>query len=207
MQSHLLENRLFYRKFNFKALKPIHIASIIFVLLITSCSHRTTKRQLTGIINSDIKCPTELIAIKDSICYSIDKFPYAVKLILFYDGQDCTLCHLAHLTDYVYLYDISKETEYRFRIIPVFAPKFAETENLISLVKDCSLIDTVYIDKKNEFYSLNSNILKSNYSAFLVDKDNRIVLVGDPLASEAMWSLFRKTLDNMLAHDGLYVPE
>ena len=64
-----------------------------------------------------------------------------------------------------------------------------------------------YIDKKNEFCSINSNILKSNYSTFLVDKNNRVVLVGNPLSSDAMWSLFRKTLDNMLANDGLYVPQ
>ncbi len=45
------------------------------------------------------------------------------------------------------------------------------------------------------------------FHTLLLDKDNRVVLVGNPLASDAMWTLFKSTLDNMLAHDGVYVPE
>lgn len=41
-----------------------------------------------------------------------------------------------------------------------------------------------------------------------MDKNDEIVLVGDPVASDAMWNLFKATLDNnMLAHDGVYVPD
>lgn len=207
MQLRPRTNRLYCQKFNFNTLKPIFISLIIFIPLILSCNDQTAKKRLAGIINSEIKCPTELVAIKDSTHYSNDKFPSAVKLILFYDRQDCTLCHIAHLIDYEYFYNISKDLKYQFRIIPIFTPAHTETENLISLIKNCTLIDTVYIDKKNEFCSINSNILKSNYSTFLVDKNNRVVLVGNPLSSDAMWSLFRKTLDNMLDNDGLYIPE
>ena len=45
------------------------------------------------------------------------------------------------------------------------------------------------------------------YHCFLMDKNDEIVLVGDPVASDAMWNLFKATLDNMLAHDGVYVPD
>jgi len=41
----------------------------------------------------------------------------------------------------------------------------------------------------------------------LLDRNNRIVLIGNPLNGDAMWELFKSTLENMLAHDGEYVPE
>ena len=66
----------------------------------------------------------------------------------------------------------------------------------------------VVIDKYNDFRSINHSIpADSRYHTFLLDRNNRVVLVGNPLASNAMRSLFRKTLDNMLANDGLYIPE
>ena len=66
----------------------------------------------------------------------------------------------------------------------------------------------VYVDKENLFQTSNPSIPDdSRYHTFLLDRNNRVVLVGNPLASNAMRSLFRKTLDNMLANDGLYIPE
>lgn len=64
------------------------------------------------------------------------------------------------------------------------------------------------VDKNNEFIAKN-NFIPDNaiYHCFLMDKNDEIVLVGDPVASDAMWNLFKATLDNMLAHDGIYVPD
>ena len=87
MQLRPRTNRLYCQKFNFNTLKPIFISLIIFIPLILSCNDQTAKKRLAGIINSEIKCPTELVAIKDSTHYSNDKFPSAVKLILFYDRR------------------------------------------------------------------------------------------------------------------------
>lgn len=46
-----------------------------------------------------------------------------------------------------------------------------------------------------------------NYAILLLDRNNRVVLVGNPLINDAMRALFKATLDNMLAHDGVYVPD
>ena len=66
----------------------------------------------------------------------------------------------------------------------------------------------IYIDRSNSIRR-NNPFLKYHhrYQGFLLDKNDKIVLVGNPIGSDAMWSLFRKTLDNMLANDGLYIPE
>ena len=81
---------------------------------------------------------------------------------------------------------------------------YSSTSNLQSHGIDFPVV----IDKYNDFRSINHSIpADSRYHTFLLDRNNRVVLVGNPLASDAMWSLFRKTLDNMLANDGLYIPE
>lgn len=66
----------------------------------------------------------------------------------------------------------------------------------------------VFIDRTNEFIRRNDPILAdTRFQSFLLDRNNRIVLIGNPLNGDAMWNLFESTLENMLAHDGEYVPE
>lgn len=83
-----------------------------------------------------------------------------------------------------------------------------EYEKVISFLQDSDFKHQVLVDKNNEFIAKN-NFIPDNaiYHCFLMDKNDEIVLVGDPVASDAMWNLFKATLDNMLAHDGIYVPD
>lgn len=40
---------------------------------------------------------------------------------------------------------------------------------------------------------------------FLLDKNNKIVLVGDPLSNHGIMSLFEAMIDNMIEHKGEYI--
>ena len=75
---------------------------------------------------------------------------------------------------------------------------------------DIELLDyPVILDSTANFINVNPSIPRRFALPYVPARqgNNRVVLVGNPLASDAMWSLFRKTLDNMLANDGLYIPE
>ena len=56
-------------------------------------------------------------------------------------------------------------------------------------------------------FSVQTILADPRFQSFLLDRNNRIVLIGNPLNGDAMWELFKSTLENMLAHDGEYVPE
>ena len=77
---------------------------------------------------------------------------------------------------------------------------------MLQQISQLQIQDTIYIDKTGNFLTENKDILK-NYNAFLLNKRGEIVLVGDPIANKSMIELYRKTLDNMLDNDGLYIPE
>lgn len=88
------------------------------------------------------------------------------------------------------------------------APDSLRIKDVIKLLKFSQVPYPVYIDEAEQFTQLNSFLPEdTRYHTFLLDRNDCIVLVGNPLGSDAMWALFRSTLDNMLAHDGLYVPE
>lgn len=187
---------------------PLCVA-VLAVMSSASCMNHdgTTRNRLTEILDREIRWPAELTAIKDSVRYPVAEFPNAVKLILYYGNRRCTLCSIAHLSDYDSLFGISRKSRCRFKIVPLFAPRLCDVDETISLMANCELPDTVYIDEGDRFGILNEPILKNGYTSFLVDRENRIVLVGDPTENDAMRELFRRTLDNMLAHDGVYAEE
>lgn len=80
----------------------------------------------------------------------------------------------------------------------------AEREKIMGVGEDWS----VYFDSDYRFFDQNREILEHEYChTLLLDRNNRVVMIGNPIASVAMWDLFKKIMDNLQAHDGEYVPE
>ncbi len=51
---------------------------------------------------------------------------------------------------------------------------------------------------------LTTNPIPSDYRfhTFLLDKDNRVVLVGSPIGNPKMWELYKSTIARLAAHGG-----
>ena len=133
---------------------------------------------------------------------------HKISLLIHYDSTECSTCLVNHLTDMEDLFIISSNTNFEFLPIIVFSPSPTQYEKLVLVLCDNRFSYPIYIDRSNSIRR-NNPFLKYHhrYQGFLLDKNDKIVLVGNPIGSDAMWSLFRKTLDNMLANDGLYIPE
>lgn len=186
-------------------MKGFFIAILLSVVFI-SCN-KSKRNELSLLLNSEVKYPHQLLAIKDSLQYCINGFSAPVKLVIYYGPTSCTLCKIAHLSDYKCIFDLSQNSQFQFRVIPIFAPSATNEDEMIHLLSSCQTPDTIYVDRHGDFMKLNPLLEQCIYNFFLVDRDNQVILIGDPLRGDSMWALFRSTLDNMLAHNGEYVPE
>ena len=66
----------------------------------------------------------------------------------------------------------------------------------------------IRFDVNNDFFKANAKIVGNEvYRTLLLDKNNKIVMVGDPMSNESINKLFIKVVANMLDHGGVYVPE
>ena len=156
-----------------------------------SCQNGRVKSNLENFIGCKIMMPES---------FRIDTSAH-INLIAYYAPENCISCKIKSL----YRWDellLAGDTLSDFNISFIF-----QTDTLRN--HDIELLDyPVILDSTANFINVNPSIPDdSRYHTFLLDRNNRVVLVGNPLASDAMWSLFRKTLDNMLANDGLYIPE
>lgn len=161
------------------------------LLFVTSCRNRCVRSDLENFIGSKIIMP-------DSFC--IDTTAH-INLIVYYAPENCVSCKIKSLYRWDELLLIADS-------LPDFNISFIFQTNALQNHDIKSLDYPIILDSVVDFIGLNPAIpADSRYHTFLLDRDNRVVLVGNPLASDTMWSLFRKTLDNMLANDGVYVSE
>lgn len=185
---------------------------LFFGLLVmtASCSQWRMKRQLEAFGKETILLPQDLVVVQEGVLTdSIDPGSLRpVKLVLYFSPERCTSCLTGRLEEYERLFELSETTPYSPMLL--FSPGTEERayKTLLTDLRIREMAFPVYIDPKNEFRPLNPRLPEDiRFHVFLLDKHNRVVLVGNPLGSDAMWNLFKSTLDNMLAHDGVFVPE
>ena len=52
----------------------------------------------------------------------------------------------------------------------------------------------VYIDNKNKLDNANNLPDNMSYQCFLLDKDNKVVMIGNPTLNPAIWDLYKQTV-------------
>ena len=120
-----------------------------------------------------------------------------VNLISFLDEHLCTPClsnYLNAALRYTYSFD-SDSLKYICIAYPRELSDLRESINGLS-----SKEITIFYDVNNTFFEKNHLIyLKQNApKSFLVDRNGKIILVGDPITSEPLYKLYKQSIRNLL---------
>jgi hypothetical protein len=176
---------------------------VIIVLLITvcfsSCKKNKQKEDATKIVKEwtgkEIKFPRGIPCTsmgKDTTC--VDLYCENYKILLYVDSAGCTSCKLK-------LYEWKKiiaESDSVFSNPPefifFFQPKQKDEKELQQIFKNNGFNHPIFIDKENEINKLNKFPSKPEYQCFLLDKNNKVVIVGDPSVNRGIWDLFKRTI-------------
>lgn len=176
-------------------------------LLSAGCSNYRIKKELEQFVNSTVEIPSmEMVLNGKSVSPLFKHQTLNIKLLVYYTSpKGCLSCWISHL----YNFERTFGTEINTAFTPIV---------IISLDDDSTYKDVfnqlisqphlypIYIDKTHLFEQVNINLPTDfRFHTFLLDKNNRVVLVGNPLSGGAMEKLFKSTLDNMVAHEGIYV--
>ena len=167
------------------------------LLLLSSCSERhKLRRTMSKFVQTEIQIPGDLECVYNREVTIINKDtlkPY--KLIVYYDSLDCSSCRISHLMDLYPLYDMADTSN--FSVITIFSPK---KENLEEVSFQIQILDPtipVYIDRLGSFAQFNQGIpLDVKFHSFLVNNDDIVVLVGNPLYNENIAGLLNKIINN-----------
>ena len=128
----------------------------------------------------------------DTAC--VDLYSNNYKILLYVDSNGCTSCRL-NLAGWK---KIINESDTVFSNPPgfifFFQPKQKDEKELQHILRSNAFRHPVYIDKENEIDKLNKLPSRTEYQCFLLDKDNKVIMVGDPSTNQGIWDLFKRVI-------------
>ena len=165
---------------------------IIFSLV--GCNSK--KKQLTELVEKwqgkEILLPQNAemkLYGRDTVCP--DFFEKDYKILNYVDTNGCTECRLK-------LYDwqlLKEETDsLQLNVSFIFVAWVKDYPMLEKLQKANGFDSPILYDRTGQADSLNHFPSQPGYQTFLLDKDNRVVLIGNPIGSQALWNLYKKIM-------------
>lgn len=127
---------------------------------------------------------------KDTACnYLLNK---KYKILLYVDSTACTECKLQLYEWYKLIKESQKYTD---SLSFILLCKLLIPKKLISYVKKINSITLYFMTAK--IISQNHNFPEQiEYQTFLLNQDNRVLIIGNPIKNEKLWNLYLRTINN-----------
>lgn len=166
----------------------------IFIIFCISCTS-SIESEISMMINQKFQYDKNYIEkYKSRFQSSIDPIG-DYTLVSYYDSIECMACHANKLNSWNDW--ISSFNAFGIKVFIIFSPKHKEIDNLKLLIQRQRLPFDVYIDTIGIIRKANPWIPDNPIChTFLMDKDNNIILVGDPRKHPKIKDLILKIVEN-----------
>jgi hypothetical protein len=171
-----------------------HIIIFLFLILefcFLSCKDENaikTERIVKEWVGKTIKFPDNILVeiIKTDTIEDIRDKDF--KILIYTDSTSCTRCKLHINLWNIYIEEYGSKTDFLF----YFYPKNKDT--LLSLLKSERLNYRIYIDSTDEINRLNQFNKEHIFQCFLLDKHNKVLLIGNPANNHKIWELYHNII-------------
>ena len=177
----------------------IFIITSLLVVCFSSCQMNKRRENAAKIVKEwtgkEIEFPTGLSCISlgnDTTC--IDLYNDNFKILIYFDALGCTSCRLKLIewkkimqeSDTVFI----RKPEFIF----IFQPKTGYEKEIQSVLRQNMFHHPVFVDKDNEMQKINKFPSNPEHQCFLLDKDNKVLLIGNPSIVSGIWILYKRVI-------------
>lgn len=133
----------------------------------------------------------------DTLLSGFYSSPY--KILLYVDSTGCTSCKLKLYEWQKLIAEADTALVGKLSFVFCFQPK--NRDELLFLFKRDRFNYPVIVDETNRLHQLNSFPQKTEYQCFLLDKDNKVVSVGNPTLNPNVWHLYKQIISGKINAD------
>jgi len=177
---------------------------LFFLLLlpffIYSCKEKKKREEVAKIVNEwigkEIRFPDNVpcyVSGKDTLSELCNaNFQKEFKILLYVDSTGCSSCRLK-LFEWKQLMEESDSLfQGKVGFLLYFQPKSVKEMTFLFLRDRFEY--PVFIDKKRTIDSLNHFPQATQYQCFLLDNDNKVLMVGNPILNPKIWELYKEQI-------------
>ena len=169
---------------------------IIIIILLFSCN--TREKKINDIVKTwsgkEITLPPYLdtdSTNQDSTWFLLTRKNF--KILMVVDSNECTECRLKLFNWKLFIQEmdsIHSNVSFLFIIYP-------QNHNFITALKEKNKFQyPIFYDYKRQTMKMNEFPQDPLFKTFLLDKDNKVLIIGDPSNNPSLWELYKQTIMN-----------
>ncbi len=169
-----------------------YVYIIMFVFTFLSCQDKNKEAMLRLVKEWDgkeIKFPARSVFTiqgKDTVDFDFKDADY--KVVTYVDSVGCTSCKLQLPRWIEFMEELESKTKDNVPFVFVFHPKSAK--ELRHTLRLHGFNHPVFFDEKDDFNALNRFPDDMMFQTFLLDKDNKVVVLGNPVLNPQVKELY-----------------
>lgn len=121
-------------------------------------------------------------------------FDAEYKVLLYVDSTGCSSCRLKLFEWKLLIEEADSLFLGKLNFLLYLQPKVDNASDLEFLMRRVHFKFPVFIDTNNHLDSLNSFPKEPAFQCFLLDKNNKVLLIGNPVLNPKIWDLFKKQI-------------
>ena len=122
-----------------------------------------------------------------------------LKYVIYKDSLDCTSCAISKMHFWNDFIKYAEPYNRRLKFYFIYSPLKKDYKRVEFLLKNIDFDYPILLDTLDEFAKLNPHLPKNRaLHAFLLDEDNNVILVGDPLYNKRIEKMFYNIVEEKL---------
>lgn len=154
-------------------------------------------KEMKNLIGSTVTLPCDMELFLGSSKYDNYSNPKA-SIIVWYDSTMCSVCKLSGLDSLDGLEAFCHDSLNEVNVNIIFSPLSKISDSFREAIVRTEHKYPIYFDSCQSFLAANPQMpYKFFLHTFLLDKDNKVVLCGDPIPNRSLWEAYKKHLKIM----------
>ena len=178
----------------------VNSAVWLVMLIFCSCSFKASERKALSLVDEwigqEIKFPMNLPSLRvseDSVDHQeLDAVQY--KIVSYVDSLDCLSCKVRLYAWNVLMRDLKNRSFPSVPIFMFFCPKNQDRQELSRLIEENDFGRYSYLDVNDSLNKLNHFPSDMAFQTFLLDKDNKVLAIGNPVLNPKVKELYLRII-------------